>query len=349
MTNQIEVLAIGDPHYQISSLHHVAIFEKQLFQHLTAHRYDRIVMMGDLLHDHARLHSDCLSIACEFLKQLTLYCEHVYALVGNHDYTSNTNFLSNKHWMNCIKGFPKLTIVDTVVVETVHNIKIVYVPYCPDGRLIEALNTRKGEWEDAKCIFGHQLLDGCKMGSITAENVESWSSEYPTMISGHIHTKQRIGDNLIYTGSCMMHAFGESNDKSMTEIKLFDTGEKIISEVYLNTMKKVVRYMNVDEFKNLNLKGLDKVTEYKFSVNGSEAEFKLVKKGKVYKELLNTKHKIVFKPTRLQITDQKRLLSQISNGEGNLQLSFCQILMELVNKENNEDLKTIATKYATSY
>ena len=36
-------------------------------------------------------------------------------LVGNHDYINNQQFLTNNHWMNAMKDWNNVTIIDKVI------------------------------------------------------------------------------------------------------------------------------------------------------------------------------------------------------------------------------------------
>jgi hypothetical protein len=81
--------------------------------------------------------------------------------VGNHDYINCSQFLTGNHWLNCVKHLPNLTVVDTLVEERINNFNFVFLPFTPDGRFIEALDTGKTtrhvRVETSDCIFGHQL------------------------------------------------------------------------------------------------------------------------------------------------------------------------------------------------
>ncbi len=336
---EINVLCIGDVHITTASLPDFHIFVGQLHKHLEENKYDLIVVLGDVLHDHSRLHSACLTEACTFLTNLTNECDKVITLIGNHDLESNSNFLDTKHWMNCIKHVKNHTVVDKVCTLNLNNIHFKFVPYVPDGRLVEALNTT-ADWKNADCIFGHQLLDGVKMGAIIADKVEKWKDDYPMLISGHIHNKQKVQENLMYTGSCRMLAFGEANDKSLMKIVFTNINSKqpMISEIFLDLPRKVTKYKTIEDMKAFKITDVEKDPKLhiRFCVSGTQADFTSLKRGKIIEKLEALSHKVVFKPSKLEIDNQKKLINNICSDTS--LKSFSDILHKLVHEEKNIDL-----------
>jgi len=193
----LNILCVGDIHIQTSNISNIKIFTEKLYEYIKMNDdiIDLVILMGDILHTHERLHTIPFNIANDLFDKLSKL-KPLHVLVGNHDYINNSQFLSENHWMNCFKNKNNITIIDNVIFFSKNNIDIVLCPFVSDGRLIEALNTLKKDWKKSDCIFGHQLIDGVKMGAIVAENIEKWESTYPFLISGHIHDKQKINNNV---------------------------------------------------------------------------------------------------------------------------------------------------------
>ena len=57
----VKVLFIGDPHIQISNLQEVELFMEKIINLATEKQPDLIVIAGDLLHDHERIHTTALN------------------------------------------------------------------------------------------------------------------------------------------------------------------------------------------------------------------------------------------------------------------------------------------------
>ncbi len=290
-------LCIGDPHFKLDNIDDTRQFISNLDKYLSAHEeINYIVVMGDVLHTHEKLHTTALNIAVDFFKMLVSHKRNIYCLVGNHDATSNTIFLTTNHWMNILKGWNYLTIVDYPIKVEIEETFVVMCPYVPEGRFMEALDKIE-DWKEAEIVFGHQTVNGAKMGMIVAKDIDDWKKEYPLLISGHIHDKQVIGENVYYTGSSLQHSFGEGGDKSLAKFILpglpgpgpgLKQKLKIedIEEVYLEIKKKKIIYADISELEEIKEKIKDDI-EYKIVLSGNESEFKALKNSTLYKETID--------------------------------------------------------------
>jgi DNA repair exonuclease SbcCD nuclease subunit len=322
----MRILAIGDPHFKVDNIEESKVFITNLSSYLSQNTdIEIIVVLGDVLHNHEKLHTFALNSAIEFFTMLVSHKRKCFCLVGNHDATSNTIFLTDNHWMNALKGWDGLTIVDHPVIEFIGESFITLCPYVPDGRFLEALShlvtveeTRKvkryltedkdmtysrikiHDWKESKCIFSHQLFDGVKMGVIVAKNVEEWKPEYPFCINGHIHENQRPQENLYIPGSAMQEGYGDMTDKIVAVITITDDKYPLIEEVDLNIKRKKIIYTTIDEIDTIKEK-LEKNEniDYKIVVKGSDSELKALKNSSKYKDTLDIDNvkKITFKTT----------------------------------------------------
>jgi DNA repair exonuclease SbcCD nuclease subunit len=288
------ILAIGDLHIQPDTLAEVNVFLKQLDKWLTENPVDLIVILGDTLHTHETVYTECLNKMLEYIR----LCERhapTEVMVGNHDYINNQQFLTPAHPFS---GWKKShNIVDYVKVSAVRGKKIVLCPYVPDGRFHEALRTVGDEWKSAACIFAHQLFDGAKMGPIVSKGVEKWDEKSPMVISGHIHDKQLVQENLWYTGSSMQISFGEREDHTISLVYLPDEGIPLIEEVNIHPPTKKTVYFDIAKAKEMKLPEEENV-RVKVTLSGDSEEFKTFKKTAEYKKLLEKGVKVVFKQKR---------------------------------------------------
>lgn len=334
----VRSIFIGDPHFQISNMEDTTKFMSEMHKFATDYDPDIIIIAGDLLHTHERLHTLVMNKACEFISDMARIAP-TYILVGNHDYISNTQFLTTNHWMNFIKSWDNVTIVDTVRQITINECNFIFVPYVFPGRFEEALSTIGADLSVCNCVFAHQEFRGCKMGAIASEIGDLWDSSYPLVISGHIHQKQWINGNVYYPGTPMQHSFGESGDKSISCVEFNTDKTYNIRESNLDVPKKKIVYVSIADIETLNI---DKHTtgdnKVKITVKGNSEEFKALKKTNLYKELLakqgvavSFKHDESIAP----VCD-----NPIGPSGGN-ELSFEEILKELVRCERNPYLSKI--------
>ena len=346
-----KILFVGDQHVQVTNLDEIEKLICFIENIIDMHSPDIIILGGDMLHTHERLHTTALNKACEFIERMRNK-RPTYVLVGNHDYEGNQQFLTTRHWLNPLKEWTNVTIIDTVTV--ILDNKMILVPYVPPGRFIEALEThtelKNGNWKQAKCIFAHQEFYMCQMGAIKSEIGDKWDENYPFVISGHIHGRQLLQKNIFYSGSSMQHAFGES-DKNILAIFHTDNLEKyyndeitfpeFINEIEVNLPRKKILYIDVNEIDDFNIeeKALNSDDKFKLTVSGNVEEFKALKKTKRYKQIVDSGVKVVFKPKNI-INKENIQGNKTSDNENisNIQSEFMSVLQHLIESSNNQYL-----------
>lgn len=320
----MKVICIGDPHIKSDNIPEVNLFIEKLCELIKNEDPDIIIVLGDLLHHHERVHSISMNKAYEFIRRIRELAP-VYILVGNHDMYNNRQFLTENHWMNGLKEWENVTIVDQVVHRDIEGCHLLFVPYVPPGRFEEALNTHEREWKDVDCIFAHQEFSGCKMGAIVSVEGDKWPEDFPEVVSGHIHSRQKPQENLYYTGSAMQHAFGESEKNIIAVLSWNNKGEKYdLKEVDLELPRKRIVYKDIADMDEYTPKeSSDKV---KITVSGNQEEFKAFKKTKKYEELIKSGKRVVFKPKKIQAEDDMTPVNETD---------FEHILSCLVMRERN--------------
>jgi DNA repair exonuclease SbcCD nuclease subunit len=323
----MNVLFIGDVHFQTSNIPEVDLFLQKITELAIEKQPDLIVIAGDLLHTHERLHTTPLNKAYEFVDKMRKIAL-TYVLVGNHDLISNQEFLTSNHWMCGMVEWTNTVIVDTVDYLWLGDYKFVFVPYVAPGRFVEALDTCVDDWTTASCIFAHQEFAGCKMGAIVSIDGDKWPLTNPPVVSGHIHSRQIVQENVYYPGAAMQHAFGES-EKNVIPILRFHESGYDLEEINLDLPRKKIVYMSVDDVDTYVPPDTD--DKIKVTVSGEYEDFKALKKTARYKKLVEDGVKVVFKTTRAE--------KKLKGGELEAQLGehedFQDILSELVTKKSD--------------
>jgi DNA repair exonuclease SbcCD nuclease subunit len=317
------ILFIGDPHFQINNITDVELFIIEITKLATSKKPDVIVIAGDLLHTHERLHTTVLNKAHEFVDAMRKIAI-TYILVGNHDYISNTQFLSTNHWMNAMKEWNNVVIVDKVFNVNINDENFTFVPYVYPGRFMEALNTLGDDrWKRSDCIFAHQEFEGCKMGAIISIDGDKWAPSNPLVVSGHIHSKQRPHPNVYYTGTPMQIAFGESEDNVVALLEFSHGIPYKLEEIQLDLPGKKILYMDVTKLTEYNVddSSVDKV---RITLSGDYDQFKAIKKTVKYKQLVDSGVKIVFKVDKGCSLPDDELKQDISTTD------FTDILFKMV-------------------
>ena len=277
MSNYVKILTIGDPHFKKTNIPDCELLISRLETLIKKECPKYIVILGDVLDTHETIDESALNKAYDLIHMCKSYA-FTYILVGNHDYRNNSQFLTENHWMNGVKEWENCIVVDKVfMIES-----FMFVPYVPDGRFIEALETylEKEMWKKMTAIFCHQEFLGCKMGAFISEKGDKWEETSPFIISGHIHQQQQPQPNIYYTGSSLQNAFGES-DRNI--IAIFEWKEKttpIIKEIDLDLPRKKILYMDMEKVDDYKIDSTRDNTKIKLTLTGNTEEFKLFKKSK---------------------------------------------------------------------
>lgn len=277
-------LVVGDVHVKTNNLVHIASLTSFLVGQARSSAPDAVVLLGDLLDYHEKVLTPCLNAAYTLVQALADICP-VYILVGNHDYISNTQFLTDAHWMNGMKHWPGVTIVDKVLVTPAAT----FCPYVAPGRLAEALATCP-TYVAGSLLFCHQEFRGCDMGAVRSEHGDA-DTDARLAVSGHIHDSQWIGRSIYYVGAPMQHAFGDAEKRI---IALVDSGTFSITEIPVSIGRKVSLSVTAAELAAVDTHAFPPDASVRLTVCGSVSECQALKKTALYKKL-GTRAKIVFR------------------------------------------------------
>lgn len=330
----MKAIVIGDPHFQTDNISEVTMFMDKIEELAKKESPDFIVILGDLLHTHERIHTIPLNKAYEFIERMRNIAK-TFVLVGNHDMINNSVYLNNNHWMNGLKHWKDVEIVDKVVYSLMDGMEFFFLPYVPPGRFQEALNSTGQDWKKADCIFAHQEFYGCKMGAIVSVEGDKWPENYPYVVSGHIHSRQQIGKNVYYCGASMQHAFGESERNVIAILSWEKKGEPyVLNEVELDLPRKKIIYTDVEAVRDYKI--TDTKDKIKITISGVYDEFKAFKKTEKYRELVKSGTKVVFKPKKIAKKEEEEEEEKSPEMAKVVDESdFNRILLGLVNKEKN--------------
>jgi len=315
-----KVLLISDVHFK----HNNSMESNVLFQTLQnlEDTYDFAVLAGDVLDTHERIDCQLMNRAYELVRILKTKTR-VYICVGNHDMINNQQFLTTNHWMNGMKEWYNVTIVDTPIM----NDKFVFTPYVYPGRFVEALNTIR-DWKSAYCIFAHQEIKGCKMGAFVSEEGDEWCLDYPHVISGHIHERQRPQVNVFYPGSVLTHAFGGNAEEDQGLSIFTFTDRNVYSEKRISLGLSPKKTVHVKVGQAIKLKQLNPNTRIVLVGTPDQiAEHKNCKQSEIIKK---RGAKLVY---RIDNNNKQPTIGRFRNK------NFLSILDNLV--KNTEDIEML--------
>lgn len=304
----MKTLIVGDPHFkQKKELQSVEYIEKVVNIAIDC-KPTFIVILGDILDTHETVKVGPHNLAEDFFEKLSNIAP-LYVLIGNHDYINNQQFLTKNHIFGPFKKWPNVFIIDYPLLVNIEDKTFVFVPYVPPGNFIKALNKlvlseESEEWELADCIFAHQEFRGCKSGIFESVIGDEWDESYPLVISGHIHESQKVGSNILYTGSSVQHTYAETDKKKVWIIdwsittnssdNINDSDENItviipdITKISLGLKRKKIINMTVTKIMRTKSSKFEKYVEkveLKIKLTGTSAEFKEFRRSDIYAKL----------------------------------------------------------------
>ena len=320
----MKIFVIGDPHFKSKNALETTEMANKIYQHILELNPDFIIVLGDVLDTHETIHVGPLCRATEFLFRLSSMSKHLYILIGNHDRINNAVFLTPESPFNACKLWTNTTVVDKVVVSKHEDKEFLFVPYVPTGRLMEALATENVTEENINqycLVFAHQEFKGCNMNMITSNSGDEWKPEFPLCISGHIHDFQELHHNMIYPGTPLQHAFGDSPNKAVMLLEdSGDSGAKVgastedkaganalwkYTRIKLGLPKKLIVHISAEELIDYVLPENSFV---KLVVTGESDKVKEVLKLEKVKELLSNDR------IKLSIQEYKKKKADIDIG-----------------------------------
>jgi metallophosphoesterase superfamily enzyme len=335
-----KIICVGDIHIKLDNTHLIDIIEQHIIDYIKEYNVNYVILLGDILHYHEKLHTQSLNRACKFIENISKLTK-VICIVGNHDYIQNSEFCSNNHWLNPLKKWNNVFVIDKPMLFEENFKGFICVPYVPPGRFKEALDLylTQSVWNKVDYIFAHQEFKGCKMGAIVSETGDDWELNYPLVISGHIHDKQKPQENINYIGACLQHSFSETGYPTLLLIN--PQGSQEFKELSLDLPRKKSIYLNLeDNFSEdditKTLKIADDNDSIRVVIKGDYDKFKIFQQTEKYNKLHETKNiKIVFKPVR------EENLENHENHSSAEMTSFEDLLYKNVLREKNEKLYTI--------
>jgi DNA repair exonuclease SbcCD nuclease subunit len=345
----VEALIIGDPHYKTKNEVDTRAFEKAILDLLSERKPDFIVVLGDILDTHERIHESPLSRAVFFLHKLRKIAP-LYVIIGNHDRISNVSFLTDEHPFNALKYWDNTMVVDVVKQDKIKDHLFTFVPYVTPGRFREAIDTlygklkgdqqpstrtvlsedidlsednSLGDWRESTCIFAHQEFKGAKMGAITSEEGDEWDLSNPLVVSGHIHDYDHLQPNIIYTGTPLQHAFGDRSDKTVSWFTFGPKPSEYKEErIDLNLPKKVIVKVKFDDIDETELPANSQV---KLVIVGNTSQIKTASKLKKIKEWIKAGVKVSYRDiSEINFTTDKTLKT----------FTFPELLVETLKEED---------------
>lgn len=227
------MLYLGDPHVQISNLDESDLLMDFIVDVSIKHTPDMIVILGDLFHTFSLVRTEILDFWKAWLDTLS-ESQKLIVMVGNHDLANSGNDAYKSHALNSFHLMRKknLSIIDNAQVHGVFG----FVPYMHDQeKFLEIANGLKAY--GAKILVIHQDINGSQYesGYYAPNGIDPEKLDFPLVIGGHIHKRQRFG-KVILPGTARWMISSDANEpKGLWLVNHDDNTGLIISEEFIDT------------------------------------------------------------------------------------------------------------------
>lgn len=210
--------------------------------------FTRIVILGDLFHNHFQIRLEVLEFWDRWLDLLSdLAGVEVVVLVGNHDQSGD--YKAGGHALSVFKRIkkPNLHIVDGPVQLGL----FAFLPYIHSSDQLIADASKLFD-AGARVLVNHTTYAGSKYesGMYAPDGIDPILLPYNLLITGHIHSRQRFitprGQTVIMPGTSRWDTASDANEpKGLWLVSHSDLDGSIESERFIDTSSVVTPIVSV--------------------------------------------------------------------------------------------------------
>lgn len=229
----MKVIYLGDPHAQVSNLDESDALMCFIVDMIIKHKPDLLVILGDLFHNFAIVRTEILDFWRTWLDTLS-ESQPLIVMVGNHDLANSGN---DKYKSNALSVFHLMRKKNLHIIDTpqVHG-PFGFIPYMHDQTQFLDTANRLKEY-GAKVLVCHQDFNGSQYenGYYAPGGIDPDSLDYPLVIGGHIHKRQRFG-KVILPGTARWLTSSDANEpKGLWMVEHDANTGLILFEEFLDT------------------------------------------------------------------------------------------------------------------
>lgn len=242
-------IIIGDLHFKKTNSQITDLVIQKILNVIKETPPDFVVLLGDVLDDHERIHMKTQNKAIKFIKRIAKICP-IIVIIGNHDRPDSSSFLTEESCFYALKDHEdrNIYIADRALGFNLKSpegiLRFVFVPYVSPGSFHEALDTLKDKILDPKsrpsAIFCHQEFKGAKMRGHLSRYGDEWLETNPLVISGHLHTFHQPQNNIVYAGTPYQTSYSDQTEKGILLAEFKVNKAPDINFYPLNIRKKKV-------------------------------------------------------------------------------------------------------------
>jgi DNA repair exonuclease SbcCD nuclease subunit len=247
-------LLMNDPHIDKDNIPLVEYIFDQAFDICDSNELEYLFVGGDLFTNRSGQPLKCLLSFSKIVEEAKRRGIVIHIIPGNHDKTNPDDLDS---YLDVYKSDHVVVYRDACYQVFDNECTVGFIPYFTDELWLEKfekLQKKQIIKKGVSFLIAHSGFDGVpnndgsKVSSVIKPSI---FAKYTKVLVGHYHNASKLGDNVIYTGSCYQNNFGETwCDKGFT--LLFSDGDtKFIQSVFPRYIKEVLDAKDKQGLKNI--------------------------------------------------------------------------------------------------
>lgn len=208
----MKILFVGDPHVQPSNLEESERLLGFILDTAKKEQADSLVFAGDLFHTHAVVRMEVMSFWQRWLNKIEAEKISTALIVGNHDQIGDKQ---REDKMSALDPFSTGFQYVSVISKPRQICDLGFLPYTSDHEKFLAW-TEYMKSSGVKRLFCHQTFDGSKYdnGFYAPDGIDvSRIPVFDEVVSGHIHTEQKVGSFIFYPGTPKWDTMSDANEE----------------------------------------------------------------------------------------------------------------------------------------
>jgi len=262
----MKYLIVSDTHFGISSFNKkrfeymIAYFENEVFPFILENKIKHVIHLGDLV-DKRNVIDFYIDngVKNRFIDWFEQNKVHLYLIVGNHDMYYKNERSINYCSINFKGRFKYVHVIDEIMKKKIGKLNFLFVPWIVNEIELEMIKD-----SDADICCGHFEISGVKIGEkvyLTQGLNQSVFKNFKLTLSGHIHTIQKLGKNILYVGTPYQLMWADYNQEKGVWLLKDDLSIELIENKISPKFVKIFCYENYFEIENERFERIDEIKE----------------------------------------------------------------------------------------
>lgn len=303
-----------------------------------------MIICGDIFHNRDRLHSETILLFNKFIEDLTKIID-VIMILGNHDTFVHNDRLDVISGITDIKTFDNFYFLKLSGVYKYHNLDII-VNSLLDNKFIryEDIVSNTSCDNITVCLYhgaitSSKLDNGIKLQDDSSLFRVSDFKGYDYTLLGDIHLRQKLADNIAYSGSLVQQNFKEEKSHGILKWDLINKSCEYI-EIHNDYSYITIDHCNINDVSFTKFSRIKLLHDYQEDLDIEEIIKQIKTKTTVLSITKEIKPQKVDSEIRItkQILEQDYFTQQISKEKSELKIQLQRLHQEHTSIYDKKDI-----------